>query len=264
MEGMLLGSDNILEISTASGGSWLASSPATNAGLREFADTARSTDAAEASTQMTFDHGSAKSSLALWIYQHNLSSTAQVQLLRGTTAGGSDVYNGSFIPAWNFTPRTYDGRRHGVLLLMPAVNSARYTTLKIKDSSNVSGWVELKAFMPNNVITPSYLPDYGLKDMVKDLGSKDSSDWGRNWSEERRTMRGVKFVLGMLTLDLADDLHEMSRIEGRTRPVLYLADLSDMETCQRYGFLGTFEQQGEFAYPRYNRKEFAAEMWELC
>ena len=235
--------------SSITGGSWAVALPASNVGTLDYAEVARSSDALIASTKFIVDHGSAKTAWALVLKHHNLSADAQVRWSRGTSSGGNQVYAGSFVDAWQFTPRQFNGHDHEVMLVMPTANSARYDLIEIDDTANSDGYVEIARVFIGTGISPGYGAAYGLRDGVIDLGKKERAFSGVPWTTQRRKLRTVSFELPWLTLAEGNTLHEVTRMSASTEEVVYVPDLDDMEWTQRFGFLGTMEEVPALEYP---------------
>ena len=134
---------NLAATATLSGGSWLAAAPVTNLATRDPADTARSTNANNSSTRIIVDHGAAVTRRVLDLREHNISAGATIRWSVGTSSGGNEVTTTGVINAWQFTPRVFDGRDHGLIFVLPADAPGRYDYIEIFDSSNVDGWVEI-------------------------------------------------------------------------------------------------------------------------
>ena len=131
---MGLGIINLAESATLAGGNWLAGLPVTNVATRDYAEVARSTNDSAASTVISLDHGSAKTARVVCIGWHNLSAAATITWTRGTTAGGSDVYAGGAVNAWQIAPGAFDGRQYAAWVVADAT-SAQHDTISISDEA---------------------------------------------------------------------------------------------------------------------------------
>lgn len=240
----------VTESVSFSGGSWLATAPASNVGTRALADTARSTDASTPFTKIIIDHGSAKSARALAICRHNLSSAATITWKRGTTSGASDVADSGAIAAWRFTPYAYDGALYDAQILMSAATSARYELIEISDATNTDNYVEIGRVFIGPVFESTYNPSYGLRDKHEDLSTIAIADGGADWITERRRSRAVSFALNWLSLSEGDTVHEMEQILGTTGEVLYLPYTDTPARMQRYGMLGRMRELSGIEYPQ--------------
>ena len=169
-----------------------------------------------------------------------------------TTAITSFGFAGQNYNAWQFTPRVFDGRDHGLIFVLPADAPGRYDYIEIFDSSNVDGWVEIAQLGIGPIdFVPSYNAAYGLKDGFVSFGGKERSSGGTLWTDQQRVARNVSFVLEAIDLDNGDSLHELERYVGTTEQVLYLPDLHDAAAIQRYGMRGTLDELSALDYPYY-------------
>ena len=250
-----LGFPNLVTTATTvSGGLWSVALPASNVRTRDYSQVARSSDALTASTQIRFDHGSAKSARVLYIDGHNLSSAAQVRWSRGTTSGGSDVAQIALRDAWQITPLVRSGRDHGVMMVLPASYSARYDLIEIQDTGNAAGYVEVARIGIFDLIVPTYSASYGLQDKILSLSGAERSPGGSLWLNQQRALREVAFALPYLSLTEGDSLHEVQRAAGMTEEVLYVPDLADQAAQQRFGFIGTLAEMSAVDYPYYRAR----------
>lgn len=243
---------NLAATATLSGGSWLAAAPVTNLATRDAADTARSTNANNSSTRIIVDHGAAVTRRVMDLREHNISSGATIRWSVGTSSGGNEVATTGTINAWQFTPRAFDGRDHGLIFVLPADATGRYDYIEIFDSSNADGYVEIAQLGIGPIdFVPSYNAAYGLKDGFVSFGGKERSSGGTLWTDQQRIARNVSFVLEAIDLDNGDSLHELERYVGTTEQVLYLPDLHDAAAIQRYGMRGTLDELSALDYPYY-------------
>lgn len=240
-------------------GSWLAGLPASNVSTPDITEVARSTNDATASTKFCVDLGAAFALRAFALVNHNLSAAAQWRILLGTTAGGSEVYAGTLA---DWLSATFDATmaalgmqdteylRDGTpaIIVLPTVQSARYVTVEITDTSNPDNYVQVGRFFAGGGFVPSYNATQ-LRDGWIDLSTQDRSESGGLWVTARRRLRRVQLVLEGLSLDEGDTLHEMQRVLGTIDEVLYVPNLSNLAQSQRYGMLGTIEEMSELDYP---------------
>lgn len=257
MSNIALGHPNLLKAGdTIGGGSWATAFPSGNAASDDFSAPARSLNALAASTILTRDHGSAVSQRALVLAWHNLSSAAALTWKLGTTAGASDVASLT-LNAWQITPVVRSGRRHQAVMVLQRSYSARYSTLEIVDTANTDGYVEVGQMWIGDLIVTTYGAQYGLRHEQQDLSANQRSDGGTLWSTERRVLRGASFVLPNLLEDEGDTMHEMQRVAGTTKRVLYVPDLSSPAKQQRYGGIGTLAELSALEYPYYRAASLA-------
>lgn len=237
-----LGHINLVEAATLAGGDWETALPITNAATRDLAEVARSSDALEASTQFTIDHGSAKTRRALALKFHNLSSAASITWSLGSTPGGSEVATLT-ADAWQFTPTSFDGRRNEIILILPAAYSARYDLVEISDTGNADGYVEIGYVYTCNLFVPRYgLERAGTSSAIVDRSVVERYRSGVPWVDAQRKVRAQTVRFPALVADEGDTMHEIMRVAGVSEPVLYVPDVTDAAASQRYGFVGSIDE----------------------
>lgn len=243
---------NLTPAATLSGGSWLAGLPLNNLKTSELAARARSSTDSTTDTKILIDHGSAVNVRVVWLAAHNLSSAAQMRVLRGTSSGGSQVYSGTLANVWHISPAGGTGETYGAFVILPTVTSARYTTVEISDTSNAAGYVEIGQMVIGDVLTFTRGPSVGLQHGLRDLSTVTEAESGAAWATERRKQRGVSFVLDGIEDAEADALQDVRQAIGTHGQAVYLPNLFDLAACQRYGFLGRMAELSAIDYP-YNR-----------
>lgn len=245
-------------------GSWTLT--ASNVGNPDISKVARSTNDSTSSTKFCVDLGAAYALRAFALVNHNISSAGQWRILLGTTAGASDVYAGTLA---DWLSATFDTSmaalgmqdseylRDGTpaIIVLPTTYSARYVTVEISDTSNPDNYVQIGRFFCGGGFIPTYNVAYGLKDGWIDLSTIERSESGVLWATPRRRLRKVQFVLEELSLTEGDTLHEMQRVLGTIDEVLYVPDIDDMATSQRYGMLGTIAEMSDLEYPFYRSRK---------
>lgn len=240
---------NLVPAATLSGGSWVAGLPLANLKTSELAARARSASAAEAHTQFVIDHGGALAARVVWLSAHNLSAAAQIRLSRGTSSGGSQVYAGGWVNAWQITPLVQSGEIYGAFVVMPSANSARYTTVEISDTANAAGYVELGQAIVGDVLTFRLGPSVGLQHGLRDLSTGTEAESGAYWPTERRKPRSVAMALEALEEAEANTLQDVRVAIGTHGQCVYLPSLTDLAQLQRYGFVGHLQELGAIEYP---------------
>lgn len=263
MANILIGDRNWFASATLSGGSWSSDWPLTKMQSDDFSAPAISTDDATASTKFQWDFGAAKSVDAFLMPAHNLSTAALVKLSLGTSAGGSEVYAGSWVSAYSVTDADRNGTSHMVVIPFTTSQSARYGKLEIDDTANADGCVEIGYVWCGEGFRPAYNASYGLQDRLLDASEVDRTYNGRRLAASRRRWRSVSFVLEWLTHAEAARVHEMQRRYGITEPLAYLPDPASAETCQRYGFIGALSELSPIDYPYVSTRHagFQIEEW---
>lgn len=241
--------DNLTPSATLSGGSWLSGLPLNNLKTTELAAKARSTTDATADTKIQIDHGSAVSARVIWLAAHNLSSAAQMRVLRGTSSGGSQVYSGTLANVWHISPSGATGETYGAFIILPTSTSARYTTVEIEDTTNPAGYVEIGQMLIGDVYTFTYGPAIGLQHALRDLSTVAEAESGAPWVTERRKQRGVSMVLEGITDTEADALQDIRQTIGTHGQVVYLPSLTDSAQTQRFGCVSRLSELSAIEYP---------------
>lgn len=246
---------------TITGGSWLSSAPVTNVATDQPSETARSTNATNASTKILADLGSTRKLRAFALCRHNLSLLAQWRILLGTTSGGSDVLATSWTDCWNLSAQQAAFEAIGVedgssdlpdeciIMVLGAYYSARYVTIEIDDDSNADGYVEIgRAFAAGGFI-PGENASYGLKKLRPSQSTVGRSQSGAQWPYRNAQGGGVSFALEWLTPAEKLVVDEMQRQLDITNEVLYVPDIGDATATQRDGFIGLLRELGAIDYP---------------
>lgn len=256
-----IGYGNRIDSATLScpGTAFQSSYPLTYIQNRDLSYVARSATEDEANTIIDIDHGSAKTDQVLWVHGHNLSSSATFVVERGTTLGGTDVYQSAELSAWPFTPLDgiYSGRYFGFGLVMPSANSARYTRLRILNATNPDGYVQFSRIF----LGPALLPGYGLTKLEDELIDHSSvevlKNSGVDWVSKFAPTRAVSLVFGALTETEGSAIKEIIRTHDTTSELVYIADRNNRAVQQQDGFLGLFRELGKLEYPFWQHRGIA-------
>lgn len=248
-------------------GSWSSSFPITNAGTDELASVARSTDATALNTKFRVDLGVARYVRAFWIRYHNLKSTAQWKWLGGTTAGGSDVYNGSFVNVWRLSVEPglssigmeddglYDGTVFDAFFVLPAFTSARYWDCHITDTTNPAGYIQIGRVGIAGGFIPRYGLDVNVMHLQNDLSGRTRAASGADWKTSRPIQRGADITFNALSAEEGVRARHLANLIGTTDGVYYAPSISDLETTQREGFYGTLAELPKVRYPYQTLRE---------
>jgi hypothetical protein len=249
---------------TYSGGSWLAGLPAANAGTRDLAQVARSTNDDTASTVLQIDLGAAYPLRAFALVNHNLSSAATWEVDLGSSSGGTQVLNGSAVDAWQLSAfdttvaalgvddGAYQRSDYAAILVLGQAYTARYITIRIADTTNADGYVQLGMVWAGGLFVPAVNPVYGaLQHTHVDQSTLARTESGAVLSTARRRLRRASFTLPALSESEADVVHEMQRVVGMADDVLYVPDVADAAKQQRLGFVGQMTEMRPLEYPHY-------------
>jgi hypothetical protein len=252
-----IGHSNLTDNSTLSGGSWNASFPLTRLQQWSLNSYAVATSNSAAHTIIDWDHGSAKTAGLLWIPYHNLTSAATIEIERGTSSGGTEVYDGGALAAWPFAPLDgdYDGGSFGLCLVWTE-NSARYTRLRIVDTSNPSPPQLSRPFL-GRLFTSWIDPEKLEDDWMPSLSIVRRTEIGADWRHKRRPLRQQSLVWKGVTEAEGSTLKEIVRLHDTSSEVVYVADTVDRAVQQQDGFLGLFREMSKLEYPFWKHRGMA-------
>lgn len=248
MANPMFGYKNLVDDATLSAnGSFSSSYPLSNLQSRRLGDVARSTTA----TKIFMDHGAAVAARIMLIVAHlNINNGDTVTLERGTSSGGNQVYAGSPLSAWPFTPLvgTRDGAQYVIPIIMEAQNSARYTTLTVPAGAQIG-----RIFFG-----PAFDPAVGATELGDDWRPTNSSltrtPNGADWAFQRAEQRGEALVYPGLTEAEGDLLDEIVTYSSIVKEIAYIPDPDNRAKTQRRGFLGTMRAlpKVEYSYWEHN------------
>lgn len=246
-----IGYNNLIDVSSLSGGSWLSSYPLSKLQDRELGQQARASSTANTSSRFIADHGSAVDVGVVLLAAHNVTdASATVRVLRGTSSGGAEVYDTTALAAWPFTPLvgSRDGARYPLVVVLPATaGAARYTTVIV----DVAGGAAARVGRP--FIGPLFRPTYNPVSLVDGYREPNSElarmANGADWPLRRAEQRSPALVFGALTHAEGRLLDEIIYTHTVTDEVVYVPDTTDRAEQQRRGVLGTLRQLGALEYP---------------
>lgn len=235
---------------TPTGGDWEPTLPLANLNSTRITKVARSVDAELASTQWVEQVPAAAQGIFLrWT---NLSSDAQLRLSVGTTSGASDLYAGTWVDYWRYTPASGITARQvdGMIITPTEMPADAWWKLEIDDTTNPDGYVEIGLRHIAPLWQPTYSAAYGLQDGVEDLSEDDAADGGDECFVDRENRRVVQFVLEVLTPSEGAALHDMQRTLGKNGHLYYLPNAADLAYSQRFGFLARQRELSPLEYPQ--------------
>jgi hypothetical protein len=252
MANLLLAAPNWADVSVLhtpalSGGSWSAALPLANLQDRRVARVARASDALAASTQFNLDMGTARATRVVALVGHNFTSAATVEVDGGTSAGASDVYNGSAVAAYpaGETTETLEGLTPAYLLVLPSVLTFRHLTVKIADTSNPAGYVQVGRLFVANAYQPTINAQYGLQQGFDDDSTSVNADGGATIHSERRKRRWATFTLPEIpAAEALASLFPLLHRQGTTRQWYFVFDPTDTTHLFRRSFLCRFRELG--------------------
>lgn len=265
MGNVLIGWPNRVDVGTLSGGSWSIS-------LDELQDSdignvARSTDTTTSSTKIQCDLGSTNYTLrAISLHAHNLSSAASIRFMLGTTSGGAETYDSTLDDAYtiaydNDLDEFQGGDYTSIIHVLGAGYASRYVTIEIDDTANSDGYIEIGRLGIWSGFVPSCNMVWGASNGAVSKTLIDRAYSGHQLSEYRRAAQTARFSLDLLSDDEAAIVSGLKRRADLTNEVLYVPDVSNQITAQRYGFLGRLRELGNLERASFSRNttEFSIE-----
>jgi hypothetical protein len=247
---------NLVDSSTLSGGSWDAAHPLTRLQLRELAAYALSSTSSPADTQVIIDHGSARVAQCFAIVAHNITDpAATITVNRGTTSGASDVYAGSPVTCWPFSPLDddRDGGFFAIAVVTPHPTTARFTTIAINTSDRVR--------MGRLFVGPVFAPAIGVtrrtNDWLPDFSTVERTESGADWVAARPRLRHPGIEYRALSRAEGSLLQEIQRTHGTTGELFYTANIFDRADTQQHGCLAMLRQMSPLEFPFFGHNSVA-------
>jgi hypothetical protein len=217
---------------------------------------ARSSDALAASTQFDVDLGVARSVRLIALPTHNFTSAATVEVDAGTSLGASDVRNGAAVAAWpaGETAESTDGINVGYVLVLPANLSARYWRIKIVDTGNPAGYVQLGRVFIADAYQPAVNAAYGLKLGWATDSARIRSDGGALIHQARPRYRTADFVLPEQGIDavLSGVFAALHRLGTHTQ-LYFVFDAADTTHLFRRSFLCAWRELSALEMATFDR-----------
>ena len=279
MGNLLICWPNRVDTATLSGGSW--SLPLTNLQNRDQWLVARSNGLSTTNTKFNIDFGQSRNIRAIALANHNLSQTATWRITLGTSSGTSDLYNSNWQAIWTMAfdadlmawedisvwegivDQEFINHPYLAVYVLPDWYNARYMTIELVDSSNPDGYIDIGRAFIGGGFTPQYNPEYGLQDSWEDKTEIVEMASGATHAVVNKRYRKVQFVLPWISHTEAAVVHEIQRRQGTYGEILYIPDLSDQQSAQRYGMLGRLTEMSPIEYPFYNTRQTGFTIKEL-
>ncbi len=240
--------NNLVDAATLSGGSWAVAHPLSELQERELAAYALSSTSSSADTTIIFDHGTAKSAQCFGIFAHNIvDPTATITVTRGTTSGDDDVYAGSAMTCWPFSPLNsdYDGAFFPIIVVTPQATTAQFTQIVI----STSAVVRIGRIFIGSVFATEIGVTKRTDDWMPDFSTVDRTESGADWVASRPRLRHPVIEYGALTRTEASLLAEIQRTHGVTGEVVYLPETNDRSQTQQFGCLAMMRQLSALEAP---------------
>lgn len=233
-----LGHSNLTDAATLSGSGYHASFPVTNlqgAVGRRLAVYAQTTSGA---LELIMDHGVAVNAQYFGLFAHNnVDPLSTIRVLRGSTLGGTEVWDSAELSCWPHTPVVYSGRRFGMHVVAPANTLARYTKITVTSSMP---FLRVGRPMVAPLFLPTHNPSYGnLSDGWMDsFSSVARADGGADEVWQRHGLRSAPFGFSALTDAEASVFYEIMGTHDITGEVAFVRSTYDRALQQQRGFLG--------------------------
>lgn len=245
---MILGWPNRGPDTTLSGGSWDTTLTINNVKDRYIGKVARSTNATAAATQFQADLGASYSNYsikAVSLHGHNLSSSATVEIEVGSTAGNNDVHDSGAVSvaseSYDSDTDTYLGGDYIPFIYVPsAAISGRYWTIKISDTSNSDGYVELGYLGIWSFFQPTRNYSYGAVESYRNRSRKGKLWYGGFNYEKQQALRKQKVSVEITDAE-REVFNSLCRKADITDDLLFVPNESDQGENERFGMLCTFE-----------------------
>jgi hypothetical protein len=252
-------SDNsVLYTPSYSGGNWLAALPLTNLKDRRVGLVARSTNALAASTQFDVDLGVARAVGLLAIVGHNLSPSATVRWIGGTSAGGTQVYD-STAEAVTYSGATAEDRvglDFTIVKVPSSVQTARYWGLRISDTANADGYVEMGRVIIAGKFQPTVNLAPGAGMPFEDDTVRTVTDGSSAVYDAKPVRRVATFLLDHQTeAESFNSVYKMQYQLGKSGQVLFVFDTADTTYLHLRSFLGVMTELNGLQYPWADRRQ---------
>ena len=274
--------DNLAAIT---GGSWVASLPASNLKDRRIKRVARSTNAATASTLFVADLGAPSSLGVVAVFGNNLSVDATYRVTMSNSADmSSPVYTSAWIAWWPVAAVPFGSEPWGdfdwsgrpvtaetigylprvLIHLLPSAFKARYVRVEISDASNPAGYVELGRLFLGREWRPVVNMDWGASIGYESRSTAQEAYGGAEYFDKRQAFRVARFTLGHLTSDEA--FGQVMRIQAQADThgdVLYMWDGGDTVYRLQRSFLGRLRSLSPIEHPHVGEHRATFEIKEL-
>lgn len=288
MANVMLGFPNLIDGGNLSGGSFTSELPLSHLQFRQLGRVARSTDANEASTQFIIDFLQPRNARVVALINHTISFGGRWFVEASDDISFSSLLYSSSQDAWaalgatdwtidelewesdNLWLGTYsldelDGLTPVAFHILPNDIQARYWRLRIIDTSNVAGYVDIGRMFIGEVWQPKTNYDYGGSTGYEDPSLIETSIGGAEYFDERNPYRVMRFTLAMLeeSAEGFAKVLEIYRRAGTTGEILLIPDYEDLENAQRRNFLGRLRQLSPLEHASLNYASTAFEIKEI-
>jgi len=286
---MMLGVNNLTDLASLSGGSWLSGFPVTNLQSRQQGIIARSTNATTANTKIDVNLGGAGRGVrVIGIFNHNFSSAATIQFVAytdstrtviaydsGAIAVEPNVFQAGYATNWDDptpgTPRQYFGYEKTLLnvkqdfiYVVPSSVERRYWTFFIADTANTNGYVQLGRLFIGPGFEPTYNFDFGVKMGVIDNTIVKKAMDGSSFFDVKPTLRTAQFTIAhMSEIEGYQSIYDILRSSGINKEVVFIYDSADTYNSLRRRFMGVMRQLSDVENTNYGLFQSTFEIEEV-
>lgn len=265
---------------TLSGGSWQASLPLANLQARRPRQYARSTNDDLTSTKLNIDLGVARDvRVVAFPWQHNLSRAAKVRITAATDSGFSNIVTQTawldvFKVVYPMGSRPWgsaglwdgkltaeewaDGHITNFVHVFNSPVIARYWRLEIDDTTNPAGYVELGRLWISGAYQPSLNIQYDASIAWNSLTTREDSDGGSSFFDERGQRRVATFTIGDIPEDEAFvNLFGIQRRHGLSKQFMFILNPAATHHMADTSFLAVMRELQPFEFPYFRRNTTA-------
>ncbi len=273
MANALIAFGNVVDSGTLSGGTWLSSLPLINLQNRTLGRVARSFDASNAATKVTYNAGTPVPVRTAGIVAHNISLRGRFRVVLSNVADFSILLADSgWIDAWpavyqsialpwasdNFWSGRYSERdRQGYTWtsIHDFGNTfvAQYARVEIDDTMNAAGFIQVGRLFLGDGWQPRVNMSLGASLAWQDGSESQEAINGSEYFARRAPYRVARFTTGFMDVDEAmGSAFDIKRRMGVNGEVLFLFDPADTLHKLRRQFYGRLRELSpiEWPYPR--------------
>lgn len=236
MSNILLATPEISDAAVLTGSESLGDMTITNMQKRSLKRVYRSSEIS--AHEINIDLGSAQEIDLISLIGHNGTASATITVKAGSTAAVSDYTSGSL----SLISGLDLGYSSNVFMLhLDTAQTYRYWKIEISDSSNPDGYIQIGRLYVTKAFQPSVNIDYG-----ESQGFIDNSKIRRTMNGEPVPLRREPYRFTDFTLsfgsknEMYGTLHEIDRLRGLSKDVLYINDPDESDHLQRrviYGLM---------------------------
>jgi hypothetical protein len=288
MANITLGHPNLFDQGNLSGGIWTAGLPLAHLQFRQLGRVARTEDATLEATQFVVDFLSRKTFRVLALVNHSISFAGRWIVEASDDIEFDTIIYTATMDAWaslagarwvaselswrsnNFWRGTVskedaEGLTPIAFHIAPADIQARYLRIRIIDTTNADGYVQIGRVFVGPAWTPTVNYSYGGSLAYEDPTTVDTSLGGAEYFDERSPYRVMRFTLGFLdekTEGFAKAL-DIVRRAGISGEILVIPDPDDKDNGQRRNFMGRLRQLSPLEQAMFQLNSMAFEIKEL-